>query len=78
MLYALLIKSRFIPRWLSVLGLFGAFLSAVASVLVLFQVLEIITTEYIILNIPAAISELIMGIWLMVKGFGNSVLKTDK
>lgn len=69
MFYILLLKSKLIPRWLSVWGLFGNFLSVIASVLILFQVVEIITPEYLALNVPTAIQELILGIWLIVKGF---------
>lgn len=74
MLYLLLMKSKLIPQWLSVWGLFGTLLSAIASVLILFQVVEVITTEYLILNVPTAMLELILGIWLIVKGFDKRVI----
>ncbi len=73
MLYVLLVKSRLVPRWLSVWGVLGTLLSAIASILILFQVIEIITAEYLILNVPTAILELILGIWLMVNGFDRKV-----
>lgn len=76
MLYILLLKSRLIPRWLSIWGLVGTVLSAIASVLILFQVVEVITTEYLILNVPAAVLDLTLGIWLIVKGFDISAFKT--
>jgi hypothetical protein len=69
MLYILLIKSKLIPVWLSVWGLVGTSLSAIASILVLFQVVEIITSEYLALNAPTALQELVLGLWLMFKGF---------
>ena len=78
MLYILLIKSKLIPKWISVWGLIGAVLSIIASVLVLFRIVEIITTEYIILNVPTAILELILGIWLIVKGFDKRALETNE
>ncbi len=71
MLYILLIKSKLIPQWISVWGLIGSTLSILASFLVLFKVIDIITNEYIILNIPTALQELIMAIWFIVKGFDN-------
>ena len=71
MLYILLIKSKLIPQWISVWGLIGSTLSIFASFLVLFKVIDIITNEYIILNIPTALQELIMAIWFIVKGFDN-------
>jgi len=70
--YILMIKSKFIPLWLSIWGGLGAVLSAIASLLVLFGAIEIITSEYIILNIPTALLELILAIWLIIKGFDNT------
>ncbi len=78
MLYILLIKSKLVPKWISVWGLIGAVLSIIASFLVLFQVIEIITTKYIALNVPTALLELILGIWLIVKGFDKRVLETNE
>ncbi|MBU0558608.1 MAG: DUF4386 domain-containing protein [Bacteroidetes bacterium] len=74
MLYLLLIKSKLIPLWLSLWGLLGGLLSAIASIMLLFQVFEVITTEYLILNMPTALLELILGIWLMMKGFDKRAL----
>ncbi len=74
MLYILLIKSKLIPKWLSIWGLLGTLLSALASILILFQVVEIITPEYLILNVPTAIAELILGIWLITKGMNENEL----
>lgn len=71
MLYVLLIKSNLVPIWLSIWGLFGTLFSAIASILILFQSIDIITPEYIILNIPTAILELVLGIWLILYGFNN-------
>ena len=78
MFYILLIKSKLIPRWISVWGLIGAVLSVIASFLVLFRVVEIITPEYLILNVPTALLELILGIWLIFKGFDRKILITDE
>ncbi|WP_024772242.1 DUF4386 domain-containing protein [Aquimarina macrocephali] len=73
MLYILLMKSKLIPQWLSVWGLIGTLLSGAASILILFQVIEIITAEYLILNVPTALLELVLGIWLLVNGFDKRV-----
>lgn len=74
LLYLLLIKSRLIPRWLSIWGIVGALLSIIASVLVLFQAVDIITTEYIVLNVPTGLQEIVLAIWLLTKGFNKEVL----
>jgi len=70
--YILMIKSKFIPLWLSIWGGMGAVLSVIASLLVLFGGVEIITTEYIILNIPTALQEIILAIWLIIRGFDKT------
>ncbi|WP_459212139.1 DUF4386 domain-containing protein [Aquimarina rhabdastrellae] len=72
MLYVLLIKSNLVPIWLSIWGLLGTLFSGIASILILFQSIDIITPEYIILNIPTAILELVLGIWLILYGFNSS------
>ncbi len=69
MLYILLLKSRLIPKWLSVWGILGTIVSIFASVLLLFQLIEVITFQYLILNVPIAVFELILGFWLITKGF---------
>ena len=68
-LYYLFFNSKLIPQWISVLGFISTVLSMFASILLLFQVVEVITTEYLILNAPTALIELILGIWLLFKGF---------
>jgi hypothetical protein len=47
--------------------------------LTLFQVLEIMTMEYLGLNAPTAVQELVLGTWLIVKGFDKklSVVKAS-
>lgn len=75
MLYVLLFQSKLIPQWLSVWGMAGAFLSVAASILVLFQKVDIITYEYLALNVPAAIQELMLGVWLIIKGFDKGMIK---
>lgn len=73
LLYILLFKSKLIPRWLCIWGILGTIFSMFASGLILFQVFEVITTEYLILNVPTAILELVLGIWLIVKGFERDI-----
>ncbi|HEY9178339.1 MAG TPA: DUF4386 domain-containing protein [Flavipsychrobacter sp.] len=69
LLFVLLFKSQLVPRWLSVWGLVGAVLSVIAAALVLFGVFDIITAEYLALNVPTALQEIVFGLWLLIKGF---------
>lgn len=75
MLYILLLKSKLIPRWLSVWGFVGNVFSAFSSVLVLFQVVEIITMEYLFLNVLTAVQELVLAVWLIGKGIDERSLE---
>jgi hypothetical protein len=67
-LFALFIKSKMIPIWICVFGIIGAVLSSVASILVLFRVFDIITTEYLLMNAPTALADLVLSLWLIFKG----------
>ncbi|WP_103863417.1 DUF4386 domain-containing protein [Aquimarina sp. I32.4] len=78
MMYTLLIKSKLVPKWISIWGLLGTTLSLLASILVLFQVVEIITTEYLVLNVPTAFLELFLGLFLIFKGFDKKKLLADE
>ncbi|MDF1547862.1 MAG: DUF4386 domain-containing protein [Bacteroidales bacterium] len=73
-LYYLFFKSKFLPLWLPVWGIIGTFLTILASFLILFQIIDVITSEYLILNAPTAVLEIILGIWLIVKGFNKRAL----
>jgi Domain of unknown function (DUF4386) len=78
LLYILLLQSRLIPLWLSVWGLIGATLTILASLLVMFSFIEIITPIYIILNLPMAVQELTLAMWLIIKGFNSFAITSKK
>ena len=72
MYYFLFFQSRLIPRWLSGFGIVAIILVMTACVLALFSGNRI--TSYIPLEIPIAIQEMVMAIWLIVKGFNPSAI----
>jgi hypothetical protein len=72
MYYYLLFQSRLIPRWLSGFGIVAIILMMVACVLALFSGNRI--TSYIPLAAPIAVQEIVLGVWLIVKGFNPSVI----
>lgn len=75
MFYAILYQSKLIPRWLSVWGLVATVLSGiVASLLLMFGVIGIITPAYISLALPTALFELTLAIWLIAKGFASNIV----
>ena len=67
LLYALFYTSGLIPRALSVVGIAAAIISIMASLLVLFQVIDVVTTDYIVLNTPTALHEIVLGFWFIFK-----------
>ena len=75
-LYSLLYQSRLVPAWLSVWGLVGAVLLLVAGVLALFGETSTSATS-IALTAPIGINEMVLAVWLIVKGFNTSALAPE-
>ena len=69
MFYFLLYHTKLIPRWLSIWGISGTVLTIFASLLIMFDMIDILTSIYLGLNFPLIILEMILAIWLVVKGF---------
>lgn len=63
-----LYRARLVPRWLSVWGLAGASLYLAAGVLVLYG-LEPLSTPQVALEAPLGVQEMVLALWLIVKGF---------
>ncbi len=78
MLGWLFYRTRIIPRWLALWGLFGAILYFVAPLIVMFDIqnLELsLTTSIGWLLGPLAIQEMVFAVWLLVKGFEKKPLQ---
>ena len=72
MYYYLFFQSRLIPRWLSGFGIVAIILMMAACVLALFNGNRI--TSYIPLAAPIALQEMVLAVWLIVKGFNPSAI----
>jgi len=68
-LYWVFFRTRLVPRWLSGWGLSGAVLYWAAGVLVMFHVIVPMQTPHIMLQAPLALQEMVLGFWLIAKGF---------
>ena len=68
-LYYSLYKARLVPRWLSIWGLIGALLALTEGILSMFGVIDPFSTNAVILNIPIGLNEMVLAVWLIVKGF---------
>ncbi len=75
MYYYLFFQSRLIPRWLSGFGIVAIILMMAACVSALFSGNRI--TSYIPLAAPIAVQEMVLAVWLIVKGFNPSVIASQ-
>ncbi|MCR8645462.1 DUF4386 domain-containing protein [Paenibacillus sp. N1-5-1-14] len=62
---------KIVPRWLSLLGLIGSILSIAASLFFMLRLIGLDST-YMVLNFPIAIQQLILAIWLILRGFNRT------
>jgi hypothetical protein len=73
MYYYVFYQTRLVPRWLSVWGLVAIVLLLAASILTLFDGEPFsISGSLIVLALPIALQEMVLAIWLIVKGFDPS------
>ncbi|HHL33460.1 MAG TPA: DUF4386 family protein, partial [Desulfobulbaceae bacterium] len=68
MIYYLLYQSKLIPRWLSAWGFLGGIQYFVASLSGMFGL------EIEVFLFPLAAQEMIMALWLIVKGFDENAI----
>jgi hypothetical protein len=68
MIYIIFYQSKLIPRWLSAWGLVGAVLYIAAPLLGMFG----FELEYLMFLL--ALQEMVMAVWLIVKGFNSHAL----
>jgi len=76
MFYLLLYQSKLIPRWLSIWGFIAITLHLATGLLILFDLQSETSTSNTIMNFPIFLQELVMAVWLIVKGFNPDVIKT--
>jgi len=69
-LYSALYKSKIIPRWLSGWGFIAAVAILTGSMLYAFTDTPVVIAMLLI--IPIAVQEMVMAVWLIVKGFNPS------
>ena len=74
MYYIVFYQYRLVPRWLTVWGLVGIILTIISALLVMFHLLPPFGTIQVILNLPILPQELVLAVWLIVKGFNPSAI----
>lgn len=70
MIYWIFYRTKLIPRWLSAWGLIGGLLYFVAPMVGLFGM------DWGFLMLPLAVQEMVLALWLIIKGFDQSALAT--
>jgi hypothetical protein len=74
MYYSIFYQSDLIPRWLSVFGIVGATLTIAAGMSVMFNLIGLMSTPFIVLVLPIALQEMVLAFWLIIKGFNPSAI----
>jgi hypothetical protein len=74
MYYAVLYSSNLIPRWLSGWGFLGALLGLAATLYAALTNSFDTGSVHTYLNIPVGVSEIMLALWLIAKGFNPSAI----
>ncbi|WKA55853.1 DUF4386 domain-containing protein [Planococcus shixiaomingii] len=69
-------KTKLVPRFISILGITGAISVFVCALLVMFGVIKQVSFWGGILALPVAANEMILAVWLIARGFNDSVLSS--
>jgi hypothetical protein len=76
MLYYMFYRSQLIPRWISVFGFIAIALHLVTIILVFFGLQSTFSTVNTMMNLPILVQEMVMAVWLIVKGFNASAVSS--
>jgi hypothetical protein len=74
MLYYVFWRSKLIPRWISGWGFFAIILHLSTNFFILFDVTSSASTVTTVMNLPIGLQEMVMAVWLIVKGFNPAVI----
>jgi hypothetical protein len=72
--YSLLYRTKLLPRWMSVWGLLGAPLYFTSGMLGIIGLVDPLSPILVILFLPAALLEIVLAVWLIVRGFNSAAL----
>ena len=78
MYYYLLFMARLVPRWLSGWGLVAVGLALVATVYSGFTQEFGFSSVNTVLNVPIGVQEMVLAVWLIVKGFKSPAVTADR
>jgi len=72
--YTALYQSKLVPRWISGAGWIAAILIMASALLSMFEV-NLPEAVYGLLWLPIAVQEMVMAVWLIIKGFNTAALE---
>jgi hypothetical protein len=75
--YPLLFKYRLVPPILSLWGLIGGLMLLVSCLLILFDQIRMGSTTDLILSLPIWINEMVLALWLFLRGFNLDGAKPE-
>jgi hypothetical protein len=75
--YIVFYQSKLVPRWLSGWGLVAVAFSLASALLTILGVLVPLSTVFILFNVLIAVQEMVLAVWLIVKGFNPSVIASE-
>lgn len=74
MYYYIFYRTKLIPRWLTAWGLIGIILSLAACILFMFGLIDPSMPIHTLMNLPIFLQEMVMALWLIVKGFDQNAV----
>ena len=75
--YIIFYRTKLVPRWLSGWGVVASTLTILSALLAMFGLIDRFSTAQVVLNLPILPQELVLGVWLIVKGFNPSVITSE-
>jgi hypothetical protein len=74
--YVLLLRSRIVPRWISLWGLGGIPLYAAAYLLSMYGTIDTNSAAQNLLQAPLAVQEMVLAVWMIARGFRPAAAST--
>ena len=78
MLYSMLYTSKLVPRWISVWGFIAILLDLASAFLAAFGLMDAsMSGGTFVFSFPLFLQEMVMAVWLIVKGFNLSAINSE-
>ena len=74
MFYVLLYRSRIVPRWIALWGLAAIPIYVAAYLLAMYGAIGDNSSELNLMLLPLAVQEMVLGVWMIARGFRPAVL----